>query len=72
MYKFFIINASHVYIYLIWSFVKLWLAKETLAKIDILGADYQAVLLKDIDRENLPAVLGGTFHGSCPDYNAGK
>ncbi|PCH34529.1 CRAL/TRIO domain-containing protein [Wolfiporia cocos MD-104 SS10] len=52
------------------SFVKLWLAKETLAKTDILRADYQAVLLKDIDRENLPVVLGGTCE--CEDVEACK
>ncbi|PCH34555.1 CRAL/TRIO domain-containing protein [Wolfiporia cocos MD-104 SS10] len=69
MYKFIIINAPVSFTY-IWSFVKLWLAKETLAKIDILGADYQNVLLKDIDRENLPVVLGGTCE--CEDVGGCK
>lgn len=48
--------------------VKHWLAKETQQKIDILGSDYEATLLRDIPPENLPAFLGGTCnceHGGC-------
>ncbi|KZT64683.1 CRAL/TRIO domain-containing protein [Daedalea quercina L-15889] len=56
--KFYIINAPWTFT-TIWSFVKLWLAPRTIEKIDILGADYQAVLLKHIDAENLPAFYGG-------------
>lgn len=59
----------------IWSFIKPWLAKETLAKIDILGTDYRAVLLRQIPAENLPASLGGTCTcaeaGGCKLSNAG-
>ncbi|KAH9936279.1 CRAL-TRIO domain-containing protein [Fomitopsis serialis] len=59
----------------IWSFIKPWLAKETLAKIDILGTNYQDVLLEQIAAENLPESLGGTCTcaeaGGCKLSNAG-
>jgi len=59
----------------IWSFIKPWLAKETVAKVDILGSDYQKVLLNLIDAENLPSSLGGKCtceeHGGCEKSNAG-
>lgn len=59
----------------IWSFIKPWLAKETLAKIDILGTDYKDVLLEQIPAENLPESLGGTCTcaeaGGCKLSNAG-
>lgn len=43
----------------IWSVVKPWLAKETVAKIDILGNDYKKVLLEVVDEQNLPVMFGG-------------
>ena len=59
----------------IWGFIKPWLAKETLAKIDILGTDYKDVLLEQIPAENLPESLGGTCTcagaGGCKLSNAG-
>lgn len=57
----------------IWSFIKPWLAKETAAKVDILGSDYQTVLLNLIDKENLPTSLGGACQceGGCEHSNAG-
>lgn len=59
----------------IWSFIKPWLAKETVAKVDILGTDYQEQLLELIDAENLPASLGGKCTceglGGCEKSNAG-
>lgn len=54
-----IINAPPSFTF-IWSMVKRWLSKETVDKIDILGSDYQDVLLSLIDAENLPSTLGGT------------
>jgi len=48
-----------------WKVVKRWLAKETVAKINILGSDYQAALLDDIPAENLPTFFGGKC--SCPE-----
>lgn len=69
-----IINAPYSFT-TIWSFIRPWLAKETLAKIDVLGADYKDVLLSQIDAENLPTSLGGTCtceeHGGCKLSNAG-
>ena len=67
--KFFIINAPWTFT-TIWSFVKLWLAPRTIEKIDILGADYQGVLLKHIDAENLPTFYGGKCQ--CKDVGGCK
>ena len=53
----------------IWKVVKRWLAKETVQKIDILGADYQSTLLQDIAAENLPPWLSG---GTCSCTNCLK
>ncbi|CCM00205.1 uncharacterized protein FIBRA_02233 [Fibroporia radiculosa] len=69
MAKFFIINAPYSFT-TIWSVVKLWIAKETLAKIDILGSDYKSVLLTHIDPENLPESMGGTCR--CEDVGGCK
>ena len=59
----------------IWSFIKPWLAKETVQKVDILGSDYQKVLLDLVDAENLPASLGGkctcSEFGGCEKSNSG-
>ncbi|KAK7682343.1 hypothetical protein QCA50_014548 [Cerrena zonata] len=59
----------------IWSFIKPWLAKETAQKVDILGSDYQKVLLELVDAENLPASLGGKCtcaeFGGCEKSNIG-
>jgi hypothetical protein len=59
-----IINAPATFT-MIWSVVKPWLSKETVAKIDILGSDYQDVLLELVDAENLPTSLGGKC--TCSD-----
>lgn len=59
----------------IWGFIKPWLAKETVAKVDILGKDYQEQLLKLVDADSLPASLGGKCTceglGGCEKSNAG-
>ncbi|THH17826.1 hypothetical protein EUX98_g9052 [Antrodiella citrinella] len=57
----------------IWSFIKPWLAKETVAKVDVLGSDYQSVLLDLIDADSLPESLGGTCkcEGGCEKSNEG-
>lgn len=54
-----VINAPSTFT-VIWNVVKLWLSKETAAKVDILGSDYKDVLLDLVDPENLPSSLGGT------------
>lgn len=69
MEKFYIINAPWTFT-TIWSFVKLWLAPRTIEKIDILGGDYQGVLLEHIDAENLPAFYGGKCE--CKDVGGCK
>lgn len=61
-----IINAPSSFTF-IWSIVKHWLSKETVEKVDILGKDYEEVLLQMVDADNLPAVLGG----NCTCSNAG-
>jgi len=57
----------------IWSFIKPWLAKETVAKVDVLGSDYQSVLLDLIDADSLPTSLGGSCNceEGCEKSNAG-
>ena len=74
MAKLAIINAPSSFAF-IWSVIKPWLAKETAEKVDILGSDYQKVLLELIDAENLPTVLGGKctceHAGGCDLSGAG-
>jgi len=67
-----IVNAPVSFTF-IWSIIKPWLSKETVAKVDILGSDYQEVLLDWIDKENLPASLGGDCEceGGCEYSFAG-
>ena len=42
----------------------------TIEKIDIIGGDYQGVLLEQIDAENLPAFYGGKCE--CKDVGGCK
>jgi hypothetical protein len=67
-----IVNAPSSFTF-IWSFIKPWLSKDTVNKVDILGSDYQEVLLDLIDEENLPASLGGKCEceGGCEFSFAG-
>lgn len=60
-----IVNAPSTFT-AIWGIMKPWLAKETVAKVDILGSNYKDVLLKLIDADNLPSSLGGTCE--CREY----
>nr|GAT60294.1 predicted protein [Mycena chlorophos] len=53
-----IVNAPASFAF-IWSMIKPWLSKETQAKVDIFGNDYQKHLLQLVDADALPAVLGG-------------
>ncbi|KAG2437928.1 hypothetical protein HXX76_005544 [Chlamydomonas incerta] len=50
-----------------WSAIKGVLNGETVKKIEILGKDYQAALLRHIPRENLLAQYGGTSAGSLTE-----
>jgi hypothetical protein len=61
--KFYICNAPYLFT-TIWRIIKSWLDPVTVAKISILGRDYQKELLAQIPIENLPKELGGTCE--CP------
>ncbi|KIK53132.1 hypothetical protein GYMLUDRAFT_250563 [Collybiopsis luxurians FD-317 M1] len=56
--KFYIINAPWLFSG-VWTVIKPWLDKVTVAKIVILGKDYKDMLLAQIPKENLPKELGG-------------
>ncbi|KAI8087869.1 CRAL-TRIO domain-containing protein [Gilbertella persicaria] len=66
--KFFLVNAPSAFVY-VWKIVKAWLDPGTIAKIQILGSDYQKALLDQIPAENLPAFLGGTC--TCQHMDGG-
>ena len=70
--KFYIINAPWAF-YAVWSIIKPWLDVVTVTKIDILGAGYKDILLKQIPEENLPKEFGGacTCSGGCSLSDAG-
>ena len=59
----------------IWNVMKPWIAKETAAKVSIMGSDYRARLLELVDADALPARLGGACTceglGGCMKSNAG-
>ncbi|KAF7973729.1 hypothetical protein HWV62_14294 [Athelia sp. TMB] len=67
-----IVNAPSSFTF-IWGIMKPWLSKETVAKVDILGADYREVLLERVDADSLPASLGGACRceGGCEYSFAG-
>lgn len=70
--KFFIINAPWTFS-AVWAVIKPWLDEVTVAKIDILSGNYKDSLLKQIDEENLPEILGGkcSCKGGCSLSDAG-
>lgn len=70
--KFYIINAPWAFS-AVWAIIKPWLDEVTVAKVDILGSGYKAVLLKQIPAENLPKEFGGTCEclGGCSLSDAG-
>ncbi len=54
----FIINAPKIFS-MIWSVVKLWLDKRTLAKIKVYGGDYHDKLFHFVNPRDLPEHIGG-------------
>ncbi|KAI9277730.1 CRAL-TRIO domain-containing protein [Umbelopsis sp. AD052] len=85
MNKLFIVNAPSAFV-IVWKMVKGWLDPGTIAKIQILGKDFQEPLLNHISAENLPKFLGGECEcshmpggcvpsailGNIPPYVAGE
>ena len=69
-----IVNAPSSFT-VIWNVMKPWLSTETIEKVDILGSDYQSVLLKLVDADSLPSSLGGnctcSHAGGCQFSGAG-
>ncbi|KAJ7109714.1 CRAL-TRIO domain-containing protein [Mycena crocata] len=61
-----IVNAPSSFAF-IWSMIKPWLSKETAEKVDILGNNYEEILLDLIDADALPSSLGGNCEceGGC-------
>ncbi|KAF8075950.1 CRAL-TRIO domain-containing protein [Lyophyllum atratum] len=70
--KFYIINAPWAFS-AVWSIIKPWLDPVTVAKISILGSNYQETLLQQIPAENLPKEFGGKCQcqGGCSLSDAG-
>lgn len=70
----FIVNAPWAFT-VAWKLIRGWLHPRTQAKINVLGSDFQSVLLERIDADQLPVRLGGTCNceGGCvrvPDHLA--
>jgi len=61
--KMYVINAPMMFTS-VWGMVKPLLDEVTVKKIVILGSNYQATLLADIDASSLPKSIGGTCE--CP------
>jgi len=70
--RFYLINAPWGFS-TVWNVIKGWLDPVTQAKIKILGGNYQADLLENIDADALPSDLGGTCRckGGCSLSDAG-
>ena len=70
--KMLIINAPFLFKG-IWSIVKPMLDENTVAKISVLGSNYESELQELIDKENLPEKYGGTCkcHGGCETSDIG-
>nr|XP_034932710.1 phosphatidylinositol/phosphatidylcholine transfer protein SFH11-like isoform X2 [Populus alba] len=63
--RLFIVNAGNGF-RMLWKALGAFLDERTLAKIHVLGNNYQSNLLEVIDQSNLPSFLGGDC--TCSDY----
>ncbi|KAJ6932919.1 hypothetical protein NC651_008366 [Populus alba x Populus x berolinensis] len=63
--RLFIVNAGNGF-RMLWKALGAFLDERTLAKIHVLGNNYQSNLLEVIDQSNLPIFLGGDC--ACSDY----
>lgn len=61
--KMYVINASNIFS-AIWGITKNFIDDKTKKKIHVYGDDYLPDLLRDVDKQNLPKILGGTCE--CP------
>ena len=66
LHKLYIVNAPRL-LWVGYKIVEPWLDPATAAKVEILGANYQAILREKIGVENLPESLGGKCRceGGC-------
>lgn len=62
-----IINAGFLFTGL-WNVIKVFMNKNTIAKITILGSDFMYELLKFTTMENLPKAIGGTCEHHINNY----
>uniref|UniRef100_A0A7S3M0V6 CRAL-TRIO domain-containing protein n=1 Tax=Spumella elongata TaxID=89044 RepID=A0A7S3M0V6_9STRA len=62
MRKCFMINAPFLF-NAAWYVIKGFLSPRTLAKVSLMGGNYMNELLQDIDKSQLPAMVGGDFTG---------
>ena len=68
MAKMFLINTNSFFS-LLYNIVKNFIDPKSVAKIDVLGKDYQSKLLEYIDADNLPSIFGGNC--VCPEIEGG-
>ncbi|KAF8380495.1 hypothetical protein HHK36_027982 [Tetracentron sinense] len=65
LHRLFIVNAGSGF-RVLWNSLKVFLDAHTVAKIQVLGSNYQSNLVEIIDPSNLPTFLGGTC--ACSGY----
>ena len=70
--KMFIINSPTIFT-AVWAVLKTMLDENTVAKISILGSNYQKQLLELVEEKNLPKFLGGACEcsGGCERSDTG-
>ncbi|OZJ04159.1 hypothetical protein BZG36_03111 [Bifiguratus adelaidae] len=61
----YLINTPSAFV-MVWKIVKAWMDPGLIAKVHILGSDYQPILRDKIGAENLPTFLGGECQCQAP------